>query len=139
MAIGLFKKPYPIRRYTPQTFVKGYASSEWKDGTTRLNVQPLTPDELMALPEGERTIKRIKSFGAEKLASADEMTGTPGDRIFYIGYWFECKMSVMWDHTMLSHYRSEFVILPQQAQEDPPEVPAPEPDPEPDPPGGGSP
>ena len=121
MAIGLFKRPYPIRRYTPQKITKGYASSPFTDGTTRLNVQPLNPDELMALPEGERTGKRIKSFGADRMTSADDYTGTPGDRVFYNGYWYECKSSVMWDHTMLRHYRSEFVILPEQAQEAQPE------------------
>ena len=123
MAIGLFRRPYPIRRYTPQTLTKGYASAQFTDGITRLNVQPLSPDELLALPVGERTIRRIKTFGADRLTSANEFTGTPGDRIFYTGFWFECKSSVMWDHTMLSHYRSEFVLLPEQAQEPTPITP----------------
>lgn len=120
--IGLFKRPYTIRQYGEQTITDGYPSSPYSDTMTRLNVQPLTPDELMALPEGERTVKRVKSFGPDKLKSADEFKGIPGDHLFYQGLWYECKSSVMWDHTILSHYRSDFVILPQREQDDPPEV-----------------
>ena len=123
MSIGLFKRPYPIRKYMPQKIVRGYASAEFTDSIARLNVQPLTPDELMALPEGSRTVKRVKTFGSDKLSSADEFTGEPGDRLFYCGYWYECKSSVMWDHTMLRHYRSDFVILPQKEQTEPPQMP----------------
>ena len=119
--IGLFKKPYTVRQYAKQTFTDGYASAPYTDKNMKLNVQPLTPDELMALPEGERTIKRIKAFGAERLTSADEFEGIPGDRLFYNGRWYECQMSVMWDHTPLSHYRSEFVLLPCNEQMKPPE------------------
>lgn len=121
--IRLFKKPYTIRRHTEQTIVNGYASAPYSDFITRLNVQPLTPDELAALPEGDRTVMRKKSYGPDKLISADEFEGVPGDRLFYNGHWYECKSSVMWDHTILSHYRSDFVVLPQCDQMPPPEPP----------------
>lgn len=120
MSIGLFKRPYVIRHFLPQTFVRGYATSSSQDTTARLNVQPLSANELQALPEGERTVRRVKSFGQERLISADEFTGTQGDRLFYQGYWYECKSSVEWNHTMLRHYRSEFVICKEQQA--PPEV-----------------
>jgi hypothetical protein len=120
--IGLFKRTYPIRNYGGQVITDGYQSVEYADGAARLNVQPLSPDELLALPEGERTVKRVKTFGPDKFNSADEFTGTPATRLFYGGQWYECKSSVMWDHTILAHYRSEFVILPQFDQEAEPEV-----------------
>jgi hypothetical protein len=132
--IGLFKRKYTLRHYEPQTITDGYASASYTDATVRLDVQPLSPDELMAIPEGERTVKRIKSFGPEPLTSADEYKHIPGDRLFYQGYWYECKSSVMWDHTLLSHYRSEFVIYPCTEQEEPPPAPT-----VPEPPGGGGP
>jgi len=121
MYIGLFKKPYIVRRYAAQTIVDGYASAPYKDTTMMLNVQPFTPDDLRVLPEGDSTKKRVKSFGPDRLASADEFEGVPGARLFYQGYWYECTSSVMWDHTILSHYRSDFVILPQRDQMPPPE------------------
>ena len=101
--------------------VNGYPSAPYTDGTALLNVQPLSSNDLQALPEGERTVKRVKAYGSERLASADEYLGIPGDRLYYHGLWYECKSSVMWDHTLLSHYESEFVLLPESEQEDPPE------------------
>ncbi|MDR1687276.1 MAG: hypothetical protein LBS21_01530 [Clostridiales bacterium] len=120
MSLSLFKSLYTVRKYGEQTIVKGYASSSYSDISARLNVQPLSPDELAALPEGERTVKRIKAFGSEKFTSADEFSETPADRLFYSGKWYECKSSVMWNHTLLSHYRSEFVILPAGEQAEAP-------------------
>ena len=125
MNIGLFKKPYTVRQYEAQTIINGYASAPYKDTVMMLNVQPLSSNELRVLPEGDRTIKRVKSFGPDRLMSADEFEGIPGARLFYQGYWYECTSSVMWDHTILSHYRSDFVILPQRDQMPPPEGAAP--------------
>ena len=127
--IKLFKKPYTLRRYGEQTIEDGYASAPYSDAIIKLNVQPLTPDELMALPDGERTVKRIKSYGPDKLTSANEFEGIPGDWLFYNGYWYECTSSVMWDHTILRHYRSDFVLIPQCDQMSPPNPTMPDPEP----------
>jgi hypothetical protein len=116
LSIGLFKRPYTVRKHGKQVIEKGYPSAPYTDVTARLDVQPLAPNELMALPEGERTVKRIKSFGPDKLASADNQAGVPGDRLFYRGEWYECKSSVRWDHTMLSHYRSDFALINEQPE-----------------------
>ena len=121
MNIGLFKKTYTVRHYTAQDIVNGYAAAAYKDTEASLNVQPLTPDDLTALPEGVRTVKRVKSFGPDKLASADEFGGVPGDRLYYGGLWYECVSSNMWEHTPLAHYESMFVLLPPGEQEKPPE------------------
>ena len=137
--IGLFKKPYTVRHYGANTVENGYTHSPYTDTVMKLDVQPLSSDELLALPDGDRTVKRVKSFGGGKLRSADEFEGIPGDRLFYLGRWWECTSSVMWDHTILAHYRSDFVILPQREQmpdPEPPTPPAPPPD-ETDPPEGG--
>jgi hypothetical protein len=132
--LGLFKKSYTVRKHQQQEIKKGYASAAYTDIILRLNVQPLTPNEILALPEGERTVKRIKSFGVGPMESADEYGNVPGDRLFYRGIWYECVSSVPWDHTMLSHYRSEFVALPANKQPEPPQpTPPPEPPPDPDP------
>ncbi len=117
MYIGLFKKQYTIRQYAGQSIVNGYAEASYTDSQLRLDVQPLTPDELLALPEGERTVKRVKAFGPDRLVSADEFAEIPGTRLLYNGLWYECKSSVMWNHTLLSHYRSDFVILPPNEQD----------------------
>lgn len=123
MAIGLFKKPYTVRKFVTQTVVNGYASSAYTDKITRLNVQPQAPDTFNGGESGDTTVKHLKSWGADKLTSADEYSNTPGDLLFYQGIWYECTSSVMWDHTLLSHYQSDFVNLPADKQPPPPTPP----------------
>ena len=117
----MFKKAYTVRRHGKQTANGGYAGAPYSDIPMMLNIQPLSPDEMQALPEGDRTVRRVKSFGSGRMAPADEFDGVPGDRLFYQGLWHECVSSATWDHTPLGHYRSEFVLLPPHEQEEPPE------------------
>ena len=121
MAIGLFKKRYIVRRHAAQNITDGYPSAPYTDTGIKLNVQPLTAEELQALPEGERGIKRVKTFGSDKLSAANEHETIPADRLYYRGLWYECKSSDLRDNTILRHYRAEFVVLPPNMQPDPPE------------------
>ena len=95
--------------------------------TVRLNVQPQAPDNFEGNPEGERTVKKLKAWGPHELTSADEYSGIPGDLLFYKGIWYECTSCVDWDHTILSHFQSDFTALPASKQPDPPPVPLPMP------------
>lgn len=107
----IFKNDYTLRRYGEQQLTKGHATSPYTDCIVKLNVQPLSADEMQALPEGERTVKRLKSIGRYPITAADQYKNTPGDRLFYDGHWYECVSSIRWNHTPLSHHRSEFVIV----------------------------
>jgi hypothetical protein len=120
MSIGIFRRLYAIRRRGAQQIINGYATSDYTDFTVNLNVQPLSTKELLALPEGSRTVKRVKSFGSDALISADEHGQTPGDCLFYNGEWYECITCVHWLHTPLSHYEAQFVILADQSSHPPP-------------------
>jgi len=113
MNTNIFRRPYTVRRHGQQEIVKGHAVCGYTELRTMLNVQPLNPDEIQALPEGERTVKRVKAFGDYPLTAANQFTGTPGDWLFYDGNWYECKSCVKRDHTPIAHYRSEFVIVPE--------------------------
>ena len=44
------------------------------------------------------------------------------DWLYYHGRWYECKSCQLWDHTILSHYESEFVVVPPGPTTTPPEV-----------------
>jgi len=120
--LSIFTRPYTVRKHLPQEIIDGYTSAAYSDVTLRLDVQPYSPDDLQALPEGARTVKRVKSFGEDELVSANDFTGTTGDLLFYRGEWYECKSSVRRDHTPLGHYRSDFVVLPSTRQTPPPEA-----------------
>jgi len=118
--IGLFKKPRIIRKYGKQEIRNGLAASSFSDTTLKLDVQMLRPDELMSLPEGERTMKRVKTYGVGKLTAADEFNGVRGDMLWYRDQWYECVSSVLLENTILKHYRSEFVLVPFSKQPIPP-------------------
>lgn len=97
--IGMFRRPIWIRRW---------GENGREDFQMRLNVQPLTADELQALPEGLRKTKRLKAWGPSLLTVADQETERRGDWIYYCGTWYECVSCIMWDHTPLGHYESQF-------------------------------
>lgn len=112
MLFSFFKHDYVARRLKEDVYSGGYAApGGHEDFVVTLNVQPLSSDELQALPEGERTIKRIKAIGVNQFNPTDEETGTQGDRLYYEEKWYECKSCQLWDHTILSHYESEFVEM----------------------------
>ena len=54
MILDIFRKKYTIRRHSEQQIVRGHAVYDYDELQTLLNVQPLNPDEIQALPEGER-------------------------------------------------------------------------------------
>ncbi len=116
----MFKKQYVLRRYEPET----ESGFPYEDMTIRLNVQPVSAAELQALPEGERSVKRLKAFGREDIRTASQMEGTPADRLWYHGRWYECEGADIWDHTPLAHCESQWVAVPENMPpEPPPELP----------------
>ena len=125
MGIGIFRRKYIVRRFKPQEIVNGYALSAYEDIITPLNVQPLSADELQALPEGERRFRRLKSFGSLQLAAANQQQGSPGDWLYYRGEWYKCVSAVSWRHTILSHCKAEFAAVAEtdpNADLSPPEM-----------------
>lgn len=109
MGIGIFRRAFVLRRFGEEQTVDGYGRAPYTDQVVSLNVQPLSSDELQALPEGESRNKRMRAFGDTVLTPADRSAGTRGDWLFYqgnmdpVGHWYECVSSQGWDHTMLSH------------------------------------
>lgn len=115
MNIRLFNKNYWIRRFGVQREVKGYLTSGREDFVASLNVHPLGTDAIQALPEGERKLKRLEGHGEVALLVGDEESGRKGDLLYYHGNWYECVSSQVWDHTILSHYNYQFVLVPADA------------------------
>ena len=72
MILDIFRKKYTIRRHSEQQIVRGHAVYDYDELQTLLNVQPLNPDEIQALPEGERSVKRVKAFVDYPLTAADQ-------------------------------------------------------------------
>lgn len=115
MNIRVFNKPYWIRRFSEQKNIRGYLVSDYKDFQTDLNVHPLSTDQMQAIPEGQRKIKRLEAQGEAILVVADEKLNRKGDLLYYHGDWYECVSSQIWDHTLLSHFNYQFVLIPSDA------------------------
>lgn len=115
MNIRLFNKNYWIRRFGKQKEVKGYLTSGYEDFVASLNVHPLGTDAIQALPEGERKMKRLEGHGEVALLVGNEEDNRKGDLLYYHGDWYECVSSQMWDHTILSHYNYQFILVPTDA------------------------
>ena len=111
--IGLFRKTYTIRHFGEQEIIKGHVTHPYTDSKTALNVQPLSANEIKALPEGQRNVKRLKAYGDKILTAADNNNKIVGDRLYYYGEWYECVSSLIWDHTVLAHCESQFVLCGQ--------------------------
>jgi len=113
MNIKLFNKNYWLRRFSAQTEIMGYMTSTYQDIVVSLNAHPLSTNQLQALPEGERTVKRLEAQSSVALQAADETAGVKGDLLRYEGEWYECVSSQMWNHTALSHWNCQFVLVPR--------------------------
>lgn len=115
MNIRLFNKMYWLRRAGKQRLVKGYLASGFEDIAVSLHVHPLSTNQIQALPEGERKLKRLEGHGEIELNVGDEAENRKGDLLYYHGDWYECVSCQMYDHTILSHYNYQFVLVPKDA------------------------
>lgn len=115
MNIRLFNKTYWIRRFGEQRNVKGYLTSGRSDFQASLHIHPLSTDQMQALPEGQRKVKRLEGHGEVELLVADEKANRKGDLLYYRGDWYECVSSQLYDHTILSHLNYQFVLVPKDA------------------------
>ncbi len=107
--MNIWRKGYVMRRYSQQKNRNGYATRGYTDTTVLLNVQTITETQTSTSADGKRSVKRIKSYGSFPFRVEDVRNGIQADRLFFAGAWFECESSVFWEHTPLSHYRSQFV------------------------------
>ena len=114
MVLNIFKKPYILRKFEKSELVRGRSHAKYTDSTVMLNVQPLTTEELMTLPEGMRKKKNIRAIGKVLIRTADEKTGTLADRICYRGEWYECTGSDIWGNTPAGQTEAVFGLVPHE-------------------------
>ena len=71
----MFKSKYILRRFG-EADRNGYRS--YTDRVIRLNVQSLNEKEREALPEGQRSSRRVKSFGKDEVHTVNQPHRHPG-------------------------------------------------------------
>ena len=107
----LWRKPYTLRRFNPQTYTNGYAvDNGYTDSIVKLDVQTNSNGNSLE-PSGQRDTQVIRAFGDFPIKAADTTAGTKGDMLWFNGKWFECTSCVFWEHTPLSHYDSQFISV----------------------------
>jgi len=79
-----------------------YTSGKWVPGAESTidlvgSAQPATPNELLQLPEGDRTRATIAVWTNTALYTANEGTATPPDRIVWAGEQWEVQKVNQWD------------------------------------------
>ena len=115
MNITIFNKNYWVRRLGEQKVIKGIVTNGKTDFIASLHIHPTSTDQQMALPEGERKIKRLEGHGSVVLKTANQDTGEKGDLLLYFGDWYECVSAQLHDHTILSHINYQFTLVPRDA------------------------
>lgn len=115
-----WRKKYTRRRFTAPKKVKGKLAYNYIDSEVFLDVQPVTGKELLVVPEGNRQLARIKTFGETEFIVTEQGSQKKSDLLFYAGHWYECEYCKRHGNTPLAHYRSQFVMLAEAVEEQPP-------------------
>lgn len=101
--------------------VKRYAAGSWVDGvwtagsqstlTIKGSTQPARPDELVNLPEAQRTRAAKKVYSEALLRTADETNLIQADRVVVDGEDWEIQQVDTHFENTLAHYKSIAVRL----------------------------
>lgn len=108
----MFYRKYIIRRFEPTVYVKGHPTSTFLETEFHADVQTLE-DISETDANGTRTKKRIKVFSKEPVHIADQKLGIRADWIWFQDTWMEARSCRLSEHTLLKHYTSEFVEIPE--------------------------
>ena len=121
--MDFFKKPYTLRSFGKTGYVNGSPEPAYSARTVKLDVQPLSSTEALALPEGIRRDKNIRAIGKTEMKTADDAAGILADRLFYRGQWYECTGADTWGNTPAGQTEAVFGLVPATEGGSPPDMP----------------
>lgn len=91
----------------PGKYINGiFVGGKTKIVKMEASIQPLSPNEILQLPEGRRTEESYKVFTCEQLFPTDEKNQVQGDIFDYKGKTFEVHKTEDWTDFDLPHYKS---------------------------------
>jgi hypothetical protein len=107
----LLTKKIPLTIY--RTSAQGsYVNGEWVEGAAvevvrEVNIQPFKDEELLLLPEADRSREWYKLYCAEDLIAAKPgVNGTAADEFMYKGDRYKVMKVRAYDMSILDHYRA---------------------------------
>lgn len=103
-----FRKPITVLRTSPGAYG---ADGNWVEGTQTtltlaMSVQPLSVEEMDALPEGRRNSKSVKIYSGDELLPADQTSGQNADIVVWIGKNYEVVGCNPYQMGVIPHYKS---------------------------------
>ena len=107
----IFSKKHILRKFE-MTLDRGRESLSYKDCTIQGDVQNPS-DQSSKEPSGSRREPRIKAWTDIPITPDDQLTGKHADWIWYDEKWWKCVNCRYSGNTLLSHYVSEFVRVPE--------------------------
>lgn len=120
MLLGIFKKPYVVRRFEEGEHVNGHYRAKVTEFVASLNIQPFAKQSgSELLPEGARSFSTIKVWGDTEFRSVDQYSDQKADWLCYRGKWYICQSCVVRDSTPMGHCYSVWVILAEGKQKPP--------------------
>lgn len=106
-----FRSPYVLRHFGDIENVRGREKYCYEESIVQADIQTSTRNNTMNT-EGANLTSRIKVWTDEQLTPTDEGSEQLGDWIYYSGRWFQCISSLFACNTLISHWVSEFDIVP---------------------------
>ena len=97
----LGSRRYIVTRFAPGDYGGAVENGRFRPGPSdtfkvRAMIQPMTGEQLLRLPEGERTRERIVIFTAEQLRTTRQSEVAMADRVAYRGEQFEVESVEAW-------------------------------------------
>lgn len=98
--IATFGETVTVTRYTAGSYTNGV----WSDGgsstfTAVMSIQPLKGQELLKLPEAERTMNYMKGYSSVELKTSSQNGQTKADVVTYQGKDYEVQAVESWRST----------------------------------------
>lgn len=102
-----FRKLQNIKRTAPGTYVNGvFVEGAETTLTIMASVQPLSDQDLVAVPEGRRESDMVKIYTDTDLYSqGDRGSGQSPDRLVWIGEDYEISSKSVRQMGVINHYR----------------------------------
>lgn len=111
--ISHFGSTYTVKRFAPGEYIDGhYMPGEESIFEIVASVQPLSPYEILQLPEGQRTKEAVKIYTTAGLRQTIESQKVKGDRISYKGRLYEVQKVSTWEmFTDIPHFKAIAVMV----------------------------
>ena len=109
-----FRKPYTVKRTVAGSYVNGvYVEGAETTLTIQASVQPMSGNDLVAVPEGRRAADMVKLYTSTDLFSqGDAGSGQSPDRLVWLGKDYEISSKDVRQMGVISHYKMYAIKVP---------------------------